>query len=58
MALSCPLPLSPSGGSGGGVQRGGVISATMKDSDLRRHSTHSINEGEGLVLRSSVAWRL
>ena len=51
MSLSCPAL------NGVGL-RGGVISATMKDSDLRRHSTHSINEGEGLVLRSSVAWRL
>lgn len=37
------------------AQRDSSISAAMKDSDLRRHSTHSINEGEGLVLRSSVA---
>lgn len=26
----------------------------MKDSDLRRHSTHSINEGERRVLQSSA----
>lgn len=34
--------------------RGGGISATMKDSGLRRHSTHSIIEGERRVLQSSA----
>lgn len=49
MSSSCPRRPSGSWGS-----RGGGISTTMKDSGLRRHSTHSINEGEGRVLRSSA----
>ena len=46
-----PSRLSPRGGS----PRGGGISTPMKDSGLRRHSSHSINEGERRVLRSSAA---
>lgn len=47
MPLSCPAL------NGVGL-RGGGISATMKDSGLRRHSTHSIIEGERRVLQSSA----
>lgn len=47
MSLSCPAL------NGVGL-RGGGISATMKDSGLRRHSTHSIIEGERRVLQSSA----
>lgn len=47
MSLSCPAL------NGVGL-RGGGISAIMKDSGLRRHSTHSIIEGERRVLQSSA----